>query len=277
MSSKRALRAFEQHILAGLVGLEQQARHVRHHGLDALRNQQDIIQGFLEIHGFGLEVILQHEVVVIENFAQLGRQALAVEQVLDADAAARHLVFVGGTDAAPGGADLAGTLGGFARLVQGDVMRHDDRAGFGNLQAVAHRHAGLLQHVHFFHQRPGRHHHAVADVAFHLVAQDAGRNQVQHRFGAIDHQRVAGVVAALKAHHALGMIGEPVDDLALAFISPLGADYYYVFCHVIQPLRLDFFNLPLIVAQNQNPIAIQFIALRLMPGQVHYNHFSLAA
>src|SRR5258708_14411056 len=42
----------------------------------------------------------------------------AMEQVLETDRAARHLVFVGRADAAPGGADLALTLGALARLVQ---------------------------------------------------------------------------------------------------------------------------------------------------------------
>jgi len=35
---------------------------------------------------------------------------------------------------------------------------------------------------------------------------------------------VAGVVATLKTHHRLRVVGQPVDDLALAFIAPLGAD-----------------------------------------------------
>ena len=39
-----------------------------------------------------------------------------------------------------------------------------------------------------------------------------------------DDQRVAGVVAALEAHHHVGAAGEPVDDLALALVAPLGAD-----------------------------------------------------
>jgi hypothetical protein len=36
---------------------------------------------------------------------------------------------------------------------------------------------------------------------------------------------VAGVVPALEAHHDVGAAGKPVDDLALAFIAPLGADH----------------------------------------------------
>ena len=33
-----------------------------------------------------------------------------------------------------------------------------------------------------------------------------------------------GVVAALEAHHHLGVLGEQVDDLALSLVAPLGAD-----------------------------------------------------
>ena len=41
---------------------------------------------------------------------------------------------------------------------------------------------------------------------------------------AVDDQRVAGIVAALEARHGSGPLGQQVDNLALAFIAPLGAD-----------------------------------------------------
>ena len=71
-------------------------------------------------------------------------------------------------------------------------------------------------------------HHAVADVAGHALAHDARWDQLQRRLDALDDQRVAGVVAALEAHHALRVVGQPVDDLALAFVAPLGADHDHV-------------------------------------------------
>jgi hypothetical protein len=46
---------------------------------------------------------------------------------------------------------------------------------------------------------------------------------------------MAGVMSALVPHHGLGMVGKPVYDLALAFITPLGPDNHDVLCH---------FNLP---------------------------------
>ena len=47
---------------------------------------------------------------------------------------------------------------------------------------------------------------------------------MQGRLVAIDDQRVARVVSALKAHHALRHFGQPVDQFALALVAPLGAD-----------------------------------------------------
>ena len=39
----------------------------------------------------------------------------------------------------------------------------------------------------------------------------------------VDHQGVASVVTALITHDCSGLLGEQVDDLALALITPLGA------------------------------------------------------
>jgi hypothetical protein len=45
-----------------------------------------------------------------------------------------------------------------------------------------------------------------------------------------DDQRVPGIVAALESARRIGAARQPVDDLALAFIAPLGADHGYI-CH----------------------------------------------
>ena len=48
---------------------------------------------------------------------------------------------------------------------------------------------------------------------------------MQSGFDTVDDQRMAGVVAALKTHHGLGAFGQPVHQLALAFVAPLGSDH----------------------------------------------------
>ena len=62
--------------------------------------------------------------------------------------------------------------------------------------------------------------------------QHARRQQAEDGFFAVDHQCVTGIVATLKAHHTRDFIGQPIDDLALAFIAPLGADDDDISCHV---------------------------------------------
>ena len=41
---------------------------------------------------------------------------------------------------------------------------------------------------------------------------------------------MAGVMPALKADDDIGLLGEPVDDLTFALVSPLGADHDNI-CH----------------------------------------------
>ena len=96
-------------------------------------------------------------------------------------------------------------------------------------------------------QRLGIDHHAVADDA-ELAAHHAGGQQRQLVGLVADHQRVAGVVAALEAHHDVGAAGEPVDDLALALVAPLGADHRDIRpCH---SLRFDSVGRPRQSAQD---------------------------
>jgi len=35
---------------------------------------------------------------------------------------------------------------------------------------------------------------------------------------------MAGIMPALETHHDIGALRQPIDDLALAFVAPLGAD-----------------------------------------------------
>jgi hypothetical protein len=178
------------------------------------------------------QVVHQDVVVVVEVLFELLGKALCIEQVGNADGAAGDLVFVGRADALARGADLVLATLEFACLVDGDVVRQDDRAGFRDHQARDDFDAGRGQLVDFAHDVRHRDHDTVADVAGDAFAHDARRDQLQRGFLALDHQGVTSVMAALETHHASGVVGEPVDDLALAFIAPLGADDNDVLCHV---------------------------------------------
>src|ERR1700680_2142703 len=50
---------------------------------------------------------------------------------------------------------------------------------------------------------------------------------------------MAGIVAALEAHDNVGLLRQPVDDLALPFVAPLGADDDNIGHSRIFPLHLS--------------------------------------
>src|SRR5690606_26228932 len=58
-------------------------------------------------------------------------------------------------------------------------------------------------------------------------------DEVKRSFHTIDHQCMTGVVAALEADHGGGPVREQIDDLALALVTPLGAQHNYIFTHAI--------------------------------------------
>ncbi len=222
---QRALRAFEHQVATALVHGVQLSRHVRHHRLQARRIREHLVENLLVVHGFRAQVLGQHEVVEFHVLAQALGEVLRIEQVLHAQRAAGNLVFVGRADATAGGADLGGATARFAGLVDGYVVRQDQRGGFGDAQAVLHLQAGGLEFLDLTEERLGRQHNAVADIADGALAHDPRRDQSQDGLLAADDERVAGVVAALEPHHAFCMIGKPIDDFPFAFVTPLGSDH----------------------------------------------------
>ena len=73
---------------------------------------------------------------------------------------------------------------------------------------------------------------------------DARRDQSQNGLFAIDPKRVAGIMPALKPYDSLGRFGQPVNNLAFAFITPLGADHYNVLAHIAKKANENRDNSP---------------------------------
>ena len=76
-------------------------------------------------------------------------------------------------------------------------------------------------------------HHAIAHNAHDTVAHDAAGNHVQRVALAVDDEGVARVVPALEAHNGVHAVGQVVNNLAFAFIAPLGAYHYDVLVHTM--------------------------------------------
>src|SRR5258706_5922635 len=124
----------------------------------------------------------------IEKWFELRGKALRHQKVPEADRAARDFVFVGGPDAAAGGADLSGALRRFTRDVDRRVVRENQGTGLGDPQAGCYVRACTLELVHLLDQRLPRTDHAVADIAGHSDPEDARGDELQHRRLGDDYQ-----------------------------------------------------------------------------------------
>ena len=159
----------------------------------------------------------------------LGGKRRQVGEIHEADGAAADFVLIGRTDAALGGADAGRGIVGFADRLQLAMQRQDQRRVLGDAQSVRHHRDALFpERGDLVEQRLRVDHHAVADDRQLAAAHHAGRQQRQLVGDAVDHQRVAGIVAALEAHDDVGLLRQPVDDLALALVAPLRPDYHHV-------------------------------------------------
>ena len=188
---------------------------------------------------FGVAEAAAQRVVVGQQPVDLRGKRFQIRQIHHPDRAAAHLVLVGGADAAAGRADLRSRIGGgvLAEPVQLAVQRQDKRGVFGYFQAVrADLDALGADLFEFGHEGVRIEDDAIADDRQLAFAHDAGRQQRQLVDHAVDHQRVAGIVPALEAHHDVGAFRQPVDDLALALVAPLGADDHHIGHDFILPV-----------------------------------------
>jgi hypothetical protein len=94
----------------------------------------------------------------------------------------------------------------------------------GDKEVAVNLYTCVTQLTHFFEERHGIQHHAVADHGTASVTQHATGHKLQDELFALDDDGMAGVVAAGISRHDGKMVGENVYDLAFAFVAPLGAD-----------------------------------------------------
>ncbi len=169
--------------------------------------------------------------MVRQQTIDLGRQRVQIGEIHDADGATADLVLIGRADAAAGRADLGAAVGGrvFADAVQFAVQRQNQRCIVGDAQVFRRdRYALLGQLLDFGEQRMRIDDDAIADHGQLAGAHDARGQKRQLVAGSVDDKCMAGIVTALEAHDDIGTLGEPVDDLALAFITPLRTNHHHI-------------------------------------------------
>ena len=207
--------------------IQQVPGHV-HIGQDLRRNLCQL--GNQPIFGdLGLAQTAPQGVVMHQNTIDFAAERFEVLQILHPDSASPNLVFIRRPNAAPRRADLTGTGCGFAQLIELAMQRQDQRRVFSDAQILA-RDDDLLRRefVDFRNQRPRIDDNAVADDGELARPHHARWQQRQLVRRAANNQRVAGVVTALKAHDNVGTLREPIDNLALALVAPLGTDNHNV-------------------------------------------------
>ena len=105
-------------------------------------------------------------------------------------------------------------------------------------ETVANSDAIGFQLTHFLEQRLRRQDDAVANQTVNMLTQDTGRDQMKRRSPAVNHQGMAGIVSALEANNGRDLVGQQINNLTLAFITPLGAQHNNVFTHDSLSMRL---------------------------------------
>ena len=75
---------------------------------------------------------LRDGVLFVAGIVDVGAEQVRVEEVDDTQAAAVHLVFVGGADAAAGGSDLGAARGVFGGELDHAVVGQDDLGAVGD-------------------------------------------------------------------------------------------------------------------------------------------------
>ena len=137
----------------------------------------------------------------------------------------RDLVFIRRPDAPRRGADAALATPRLAQQVELAVVRQDEMGLVAHEQAVADVDAGLRQLVDLGKERLGIDDDAVADDAGDAGVQDARREQAQDELASVRVDGMAGVVPALIAGDDRKIWRQQIDDLALAFVSPLRSEH----------------------------------------------------
>src|SRR5271170_5793935 len=156
----------------------------------------------------------------------VGPQERGVQQVDHAETAARHLVFVRRADAAAGGADLLPAGRALRSQFDHPVVGEDHLRTVGDEQLAVDIDSEFAELANLLQKGHRVEHHAVPDHASAIGAKHAAGNKLQDEFLPTDNDRMPGIVATRIARHDGEPFRENIDDLAFAFIAPLGADYY---------------------------------------------------
>src|ERR1700741_1525216 len=179
---------------------------------------------------------------------ELFAEAIAVEQVAHADSAARHFIFVSGTDTARRGADFRRAARLLGRFVHFAMIGKDQMGAVAEKEPPAHFNAGFFQIFEFCNERSGIDNGAGSDHSFFPRSKYSARDQLENVAVAVEDDGVSRIMAACVTRDVIERRGDIVYNLAFAFIAPLRTDYHHCFSR-----RLVHLSGPLAPFKPHNP------------------------
>ena len=145
----RPLRAFEHHRLASGKSLVQKKGCVGDEGLNLLGGANILAIDLGSIERLSVEESMHDGVLLAAGILDMRLHQLEVEHVGDAQSAASHLVFVGGTDTAGGSADLDASGSIFRRQLDHAVIGKDHLGAIADEKIAINLYPCIAQRLHF--------------------------------------------------------------------------------------------------------------------------------
>src|SRR6266404_5950333 len=152
-------------------------------------------------------------------------QETEVKQINYAQAAAASFVLVARANPARSGPNFYAAGRVFRRELNHAVVGKNDVRAVADKQIAIYSDPSFAQRGHFLQKRNWIEHHSVSNYATTALAQHPTGHQLQDKSLAINDDRVAGIVASGVTRHDGEVLGEHVNNLALALVAPLSADH----------------------------------------------------
>ena len=220
-----ALGTLEHHEAALVEHAPRDRRRVGDEGLEPVPVGPVLLGHRVKVELRQLRVRPQHQALGLHRRVDLLAQDVLVEEVLHADAESSRLVRVAGADAAPGGADLGfpsfaspswsiSLWYGMIRCALAETRRP--------LRSIRRRRSSSISARSTRDRSPCRCRSRTACRGGGCPTGPGGARTSRRRGRSCDRRCCRPV-----ADHEVGLLGEQVDDLALALVAPLGADDYH--------------------------------------------------
>ena len=221
---QNALRPFKQNAFAGAARFIKQTPDGLRERRDLRRKVFQLCDKRIGVH-FRRAMAASQRIMVYKEVIDFRCECFRIAQIANAQRPPAGAILVSRANAALCCADLGAAVRGFAHLIEFLMHGENERCVLGDGEIVGRDgHSLPAKALNLGKERDRIDNDTGADNALAALADDAGRQQRELVDIPIDNERMARIVAALKAHDDVRPRRQPVHNLALALVAPLGAD-----------------------------------------------------